>query len=227
MTLRRRLQRRFVVAMVVVLVGTTGAFDAAPVQAIGGGPVQYTYDADGRLSGVIDPTGASAAYAYDATGNITSIVRKTAGAITVLEVTPDRGAVGASVTIEGTGFSATPSQNTVKFNGTTATVTSASATKLVATVPAGATTGTISVTAPSGTANSPTTFSVGSIVPTITGFSPSVAADGGTITITGTNFDTLKPRDVVAVAGVRDTIASATATSLSAVLAPSGRARFR
>jgi RHS repeat-associated protein len=227
MTLRRRLHRRFVIAMTVVLVGTTGAFDVAPVQAIGGGPVQYTYDADGRLSGVIDPTGASAAYSYDATGNVTSIIRKTAGAITVLEVTPDRGAVGASVTIEGTGFSATPAQNTVKFNGTTATVTSASTTKLITTVPAGATTGAISVTAPSGTANSPTTFSVGSIAPTISGFTPNVAASGDTITITGTNFDTLKPRDVVAVSGVRDTIASATATSLSSVLAPSGSGKVQ
>ena len=51
---------------------------------------------------------------------------------------PASGAVGTSVTITGTGFGATPAGNIVFFGATMATVTSASATSLTVTVPAGA-----------------------------------------------------------------------------------------
>ena len=46
------------------------------------------------------------------------------------------------------------------FNGTPARITSDSATKIVTSVPTGATTGKISVTTPAGTASSPSPFSV-------------------------------------------------------------------
>ncbi|HUD40572.1 MAG TPA: IPT/TIG domain-containing protein [Dokdonella sp.] len=57
------------------------------------------------------------------------------------------GVVGDSVTIRGVNFGETPAANQVKFNGVTATVVSASATELVVTVPAGVTTGPITVDA--------------------------------------------------------------------------------
>src|SRR5258706_12788413 len=69
-----------------------------------------------------------------------------ATAPTITSFSPPSGAVGVPVTINGTNFNATPSKDTVKFNGTTATVSSATTTRLVATVPSGATTGTITVT---------------------------------------------------------------------------------
>ena len=53
----------------------------------------------------------------------------------ISSLSPTSGAVGASVTIAGTGFGATQGTSTVKFNGTTATVTSWSATTIVAAVP--------------------------------------------------------------------------------------------
>jgi chitodextrinase len=54
--------------------------------------------------------------------------------------------VGAAVTITGTNFGATQGTSTVKFNGTTATPTSWSATSITTQVPAGATTGNVVVT---------------------------------------------------------------------------------
>ncbi|HZX72997.1 MAG TPA: CHRD domain-containing protein [Cyclobacteriaceae bacterium] len=65
---------------------------------------------------------------------------------TITSFTPNNGVSTATVTITGTNFSATPADNVVKFNGTAATVTASTATTLTATVPAGATSGTISVT---------------------------------------------------------------------------------
>ncbi|MEE4116078.1 MAG: IPT/TIG domain-containing protein [Marinilabiliaceae bacterium] len=52
---------------------------------------------------------------------------------------------GDEVTITGTNFSATPADNTVSFNGTTATVTASTETSITTTVPDGATTGEITV----------------------------------------------------------------------------------
>jgi YD repeat-containing protein len=103
--------------------------------------VQYVYDELGRLVAVIDTSGASAVYSYDAVGNLLSIVRRGSSDVSIIEFTPNSGPVGTLVTIYGTGFSATPNQNTLTFNGSSATVLSATATRLTATVPAGATTG--------------------------------------------------------------------------------------
>src|SRR5262249_52661843 len=118
------------------------------------GPVQYVYDELGRLVAVIDANGNAAVYNYDAVGNILSIARYTSSQVAVSSFTPKLGPVGTPVTISGTGFSATASQNTVSFNGVTANVTSATPNQLIVTVPTGATTGPISVTTPAGSATS-------------------------------------------------------------------------
>ncbi|MGH9204471.1 MAG: IPT/TIG domain-containing protein, partial [Vicinamibacterales bacterium] len=62
--------------------------------------------------------------------------------------------------MHGTGFSATPSQNAVNFNGLAATVTSSTTTQLVTTVPVGATSGPIAVSTPLGSASSSAWFTV-------------------------------------------------------------------
>jgi len=105
---------------------------------------------------------------------------------TVSSFAPTSGVAGATVTITGTNFSATAADNTVKFNTTTATVTAATATSLIVTVPAGATTGKVSVTINGVVASSATDFTVP--LPTITSFAPAYALPGATLTITGTNF---------------------------------------
>jgi YD repeat-containing protein len=117
--------------------------------------ITYLYDAAGRLGYVIDSSGNVAQYVYDSDGNITQIA-VSQPALAIYQLSPTSGAVGSSVTVYGTGFSATPSQNAVSFNGTGATVTASTATTITTSVPTGATTGTVSVTCPAGFVNGPT-----------------------------------------------------------------------
>jgi YD repeat-containing protein len=105
---------------------------ASPLWAQSGASVQYVYDALGRLTTVVDPSGNVATYNYDAVGNLQSITRSTTSpsALAILGFTPAQGSVGQTVVIQGQNFSATPSANTVQFNGTTATVTAATTNSL-------------------------------------------------------------------------------------------------
>lgn len=65
---------------------------------------------------------------------------------TITSIDPITGKIGSTVTITGTDFSTTPMENEVRFNGTQATVTESTATTITTTVPAGATTGNVTVT---------------------------------------------------------------------------------
>ncbi len=130
------------------------------LQTQGTGTISYVYDALGRLVGVINPNGDTVVYNYDAVGNLASISRQSSAQLSIITFTPSSGIVGSAVTIYGTGFSSTTSQNTVNFNGTAATVQSATTTQLVVTVPTGATTGPISVTTPAGSVTSSASFTV-------------------------------------------------------------------
>jgi hypothetical protein len=99
--------------------------------------------------------------------------------------TPTSGASGTVVTINGTNLTGATA---VSFGGTAAaSFTVNSATIITATVGNGST-GNISITTPSGTATSAGTFTVVT-KPTITGFSPTSAASGASIVITGANFN--------------------------------------
>ena len=79
-------------------------------------------------------------YTYDAAGNIVAIQRINPAPITLAGFVPATGPVGTVIAITGTGFSATPANNAVAFNGVAAIVVSASPTTLTVAVPAGATT---------------------------------------------------------------------------------------
>jgi YD repeat-containing protein len=181
---------------------------------------KYVYDDADRLVGVIDATGASALYTYDALGNIVSIARTGATSVSVLGFTPYSGSGGTVVTISGTGFGATPSQNTVKFNDLAAAVTSATSTSLKVLVPAGVTTGKISVTTPAGTATSAVNFvvNVASAAPTISGFSPALGTAGMPVIITGTNFGTANTANKVAFNQKIANVSTSAATSLGVVV---------
>lgn len=201
------------------------------------GPVNYIYDDLGRLVAVIDANGNAAEYSYDAVGNILSISRFTATQVSVINFTPESGPVGTTVTINGTGFSATPSQNTVKFNGTAATVSAATTNQLQVSVPS-ATTGPISVTSPNGSATSAGNFTVTSSngVPTITSFSPTSGISGATVNLVGTNFDPTLANDklrlnasravvsTVTPTTIATTVPAATASGHFTLLAPAGNA---
>ena len=146
---------------------------AMPMYAQNNTAFQYFYNNTGQLIKVIDSSSNEIDYTYDAVGNILQITRGTApGGLAILNFTPQQGPIGMAVTIQGQGFSSNLSSNTVQFNGTPATVTSASTTTLVAIVPSGATTGPISVAVGSSRATSTTNFTVLQ-VPVITSVSPS------------------------------------------------------
>jgi YD repeat-containing protein len=183
--------------------------------------VRYIYDELGRLIGVIDQNGDAAVYHYDAVGNLLSITRQGAGTVAIIEFTPNGGPVGATVKLIGTGFSATPSQNAVTFNGTGATVTSSTTTEIVTTVPSGATTGTIAVTTPTGSATSGTSFTVTvSSAPTISSISPTIGVEGTAVTVTGTNFQTTTIHNRLTFNVGQAQVSSATSTSIGTTVSP-------
>src|SRR5207245_2788420 len=103
---------------------------------------------------------------------------------TITGFSPTSGPVGTSVTISGTKLTGATS---VTFNGMSATFTVTSDTAIQATVPAGATTGPLSVRTRGGgaaTAGAAPPLSP----PTITGFTPTSGPVGTSVTISGTNF---------------------------------------
>lgn len=180
----------------------------------------YLYDELGRLKAVLTPSGDAAIYNYDAAGNIVSITRQTNSTVSIIQFTPDKGTVGTSVTIYGTGFSLTPAEDSVSFNGVAAAVTAASATQLTVTVPAGADTGPIAVTTPNGSAVSTTSFEVLQSL-AITGFTPTIGTPGTAVQITGTDFDPVAANDQLKFNVTAATANSATATTIGATV-PTG-----
>ena len=100
---------------------------------------------------------------------------------------PSSGPAGQRVVIDGTYLAGATS---VTFNGRPATFSVVWDTKLVATVPAGATDGQIQVTTGGGTAGSAGSFTVTATPPTISSFSPTSGPAGATVKIKGTTFTT-------------------------------------
>lgn len=182
-----------------------------------GAPIIYDYDALGRLSGVVDPATNSVTYTRDAVGNVVSIVSQSSTLVSIINFAPVTGMIGDNVTINGTGFSTTASQNTVSFNGIVATVVSATATQIITTVPLGATTGIINITTPTGTASSATAFTVITTAgtPTINGFTPTIGTVGTAVSISGTNFDPTPVNDGIHFNQTIAGTSSATTTTLT------------
>src|SRR6478672_2262563 len=96
---------------------------------------------------------------------------------------PTFGPVGTSVTITGTAFTGATA---VSFNGVAAAFTVSPSGTITTTVPAGASTGPISITTPGNGAIVTTTRFT--ITPAINSFAPTFGGIGSGVTITGTNF---------------------------------------
>jgi hypothetical protein len=138
----------------------------------------------------------------------------------VTAISPVSGTAGTVVTLTGTNFRAVPIDNTVQFNGTAAVVSSASATSLTVTAPAGGSTGKVTVTTPDGTGTGPIfTYIVIPPPPAITSISPVSGPAGTVVTITGTNFKTTPTDNTVKFNGIAATVQTSSATTLT-VLAP-------
>jgi hypothetical protein len=126
-----------------------------------------------------------------------------------------------TITITGTGFSTTPSDNTVTFNGATLSVTAATTTQLTvdisADVPSGLKSIHVTVAGQPQSATSPSSFFLKG---QFTGQSSQTGDVGSTLTVTGTNFD---PATFTATfdGGITSTITSITPTSATLII-PTG-----
>lgn len=110
-----------------------------------------------------------------------------ASASTITSFSPTCGVAGTVVTITGVGFTG---MSDVLFNGTSSLGEAfVSDAQVTATVPAGATTGTIVVETPAvDTASTANFIPAAAGVPTITSFAPTSGSIGSSVVITGTNF---------------------------------------
>ncbi len=144
----------------------TGLFGASTVTFNTTNATTFTVDSNTQITATV-PAGATDGRIKVTTpgGTATSATNftVTGGAFAITSFNPMSGVIGTSVVITGVGFTGV---NRVRFNGTSATFTVNSNTQITATVPAGATTGPISVTKPgNNTATSSTSFTV--VPPTI------------------------------------------------------------
>src|SRR5438309_2030903 len=75
--------------------------------------LQYLYNDRNQLSKVVDSTGIVIEYIYDPVGNILQVNRSTLpgvpGALNIFSFTPQQGGAGTIITLQGQGFSTTPS----------------------------------------------------------------------------------------------------------------------
>jgi uncharacterized repeat protein (TIGR03803 family) len=130
--------------------------------------VEYSFEADcdcdndgsGPVAGLFQATNGtlygttSSGYGTSGNGTVYSL---SVGLGAFVELIPTSGKVGTKVKILGTNLTGATS---VTFNGTAAAFTVVSATEITATVPSGATTGTVKVTTPSATLASNVAFRV-------------------------------------------------------------------
>lgn len=137
---------------------------------------------------------------------------------TISSISPTSGDANTLVTITGTNFKLSPTDNIVEFNGMPAVVEAATASTLTVIVPANASTGPITVSTMDGTATSSVfTFSP---LPTITVISSSSGWYNNILTITGTNFSSVASDNSVLINGALATVQSATTTTLTVLVPP-------
>lgn len=105
----------------------------------------------------------------------------------ITSLSPASGQAGTAVAIIGNNLAGATS---VRFNGANASFTVQSGTLIQAIVPAGATSGPVSVTTPAGTAQSGVPFTIVAqpAVPAISGFTPASGQAGATVVVTGTQL---------------------------------------
>jgi hypothetical protein len=146
---------------------------------------------------------------------------------TISNFTPTSALAGASVTISGSNLTGATA---VAFNRSAATFSVTSDTTIQTTVPAGATTGPLSVTTPGGTVTSANNFTV-LVAPTIASFTPASGPAGTAVTISGTNFigatavsfnGTAAAFTVTSDTSIQATVAAGTTTGPVSVTTPGG-----
>ena len=138
----------------------------------------------------------------------------------IASLAPNSGAIGSAIIISGSNFGPSQGNGSVKFNGTTATVTNWTASSIAVTVPTGATTGNVVVTAAGGVASNGVAFTV-TPAPHIASLTPGSGAAGDSISIAGTNFGASQGNGIVTFNGVPALVAAWSTTSITAAV-PAG-----
>ena len=173
------------------LVTITGSnFTGVSKVLFNGSPANFTFDTDTQIRAIvpIDATNGKITIINDfGLGTSSTEFFVTLPPI-ISSFAPVSGPVGTSVTILGNNFSPASGITSVAFNGVNAPgFTVDSNTQIRASVPAGATTGKISVVGANGAGLSQNVFTV-TLPPQIFSFAPMRGAAGMEITITGSSF---------------------------------------
>lgn len=116
----------------------------------------------------------------------------------VTGTTPNSGAVGTQVTINGTGFGQIQGSSIVTFNGISANVSNWSNTLIVAAVPAGAKSGPVAVLVGGGSglsSNATVTFTMPS--PAVSSLNPASGASSSQIAINGSGYGAVQGNSTV------------------------------
>lgn len=132
---------------------------------------------------------------------------------TTVKLVLSSGRVGSTVEVLGMGFTGTTA---VKFNGKAANFRQVTDTYLLAFVPAGATSGPVKVTTPTGTFTSQTKFLV---LPKVVSFTPTSGPVGTPVVITGNSFTGATK---VTFGGVNATVFSVDSDTQITATVPSG-----
>jgi YD repeat-containing protein len=174
-------------------------------------PIQYFYDKDGRLIKVNNADGTVTTYQYDKANNIIQVTNSTSETFAITSYSPGSGVAGTAVTIVGSGFN----NPTVTFNGLAASVVSSSATTITVNVPQGASSGPLAVKVGNQTLTAGTFLVLGGL-PTLTTYALPTAQPGGTVVLSGTNFDSSSPSaNTVLVGGIPATVTAVTPTQIT------------
>ena len=180
-----------------------------------GGALSYVVSWSNTLIAILVPTRAT-------TGNIvvTADRESSNGAAftfypypEVSGFSPSGGAVGTPVTITGIGLLDGEGNGVVTFNGTSAPIISQSRTSVQVHVPAGATSGPVSVYANGNIVKSSTGFTV--TAPQIDNINPTYGAPAAFITVTGTGFGATQGNSYVALNRARCQVTAWSDTSIT------------
>lgn len=138
--------------------------------------------------------------------------------LSITSFAPANGPVGTVVTVTGTGMSTV---NAARVGSVGASFVVDSATQVRVTVPTGATTARIELTAGGEIAVSASDFTVGAPLPmTVSSFTPTTIARGQTLTVSGTNLS--RATTVIFTGGASAPVASRTGNSALTVVVPMG-----
>ena len=207
---------------------TSGSITSASFAA----PIEFTNESSNEVAVCdLDCDGKADLLSIDNWNNAISILRNRISEPeppVIASFTPASGPIGTTVTINGSNFSTTPENNTVKFGNVQAAVISSTETQLTVTVPTMGSGGyQISVTVNSMTGYSNEPFNIIIPQPVISSFTPASGPIGTTVTINGSNFSTTPGNNTVNFGNIQATVISSTETQITVTVPTMGSGGYQ